>query len=437
MSSTVANTVPISWWKEPTKDQWLAWVAAWLGWTLDAFDFTIFLLLMVPISKDFGVPLTEVAVVFTLTLWMRLVGATASGWLADRIGRKKPLMISIAWFSACNLFAGLAPSFWLLLLFRTVLGIGMGAEWPAGAALAMETWPQRSRGFMGSVLQGSWGLGALLSSAAYALLFDSIGWRGLLLIGVLPALVIVYIRKYVKEPEVWIENRRKQRAENREFRAPLFSIFRRGVLANTLTACWLMASAFVVGYSVGGMFPSYLQKDLGLPTGLVALPIMLQSLMFFLSAVLWGWCADRFGRRLTLIITALMTIPVAPLYLLTTDYTMIVVFFTVQGFFGWRWHAHAMAALSVRALPDRGAGDSHWFLLSSGGDLRRPGGAGPYLLRHRLAYGLCAADDDRHHRRRRLGLRRDAVQPRDEGHDAGFGYSTGVIRQRVAGTRPS
>ena len=88
----------------------------------------------------------------------------------------------------------------------------MGAEWPSGAALAMETWPQRSRGLMGSVLQGSWGLGALLSSAAYGLLYNSIGWRGLLLIGVLPALLIVYIRKYVKEPQVWIENRRKQRA---------------------------------------------------------------------------------------------------------------------------------------------------------------------------------------------------------------------------------
>jgi SHS family lactate transporter-like MFS transporter len=334
MSNTAANTVLIPWWKEPTKDQWLAWVAAWLGWTLDAFDFTIFLLLMVPISRSFGVPLTAVAIVFTLTLWMRLIGATASGWLSDRIGRKKPLMISIAWFSVCNLFAGLSPSFLLLLLFRTVLGIGMGAEWPAGAALAMETWPQRSRGFMGSVLQGSWGLGALLSSAAYALLYDSIGWRGLLLIGVLPALLIVYIRKFVKEPEVWIENRRKQRAQNREFRAPLFSIFRRGVLANTLTACWMMASAFVVGYSVGGMFPSYLQKDLGLPTAYVALPIMLQSLMFFLSAVLWGWVADRFGRRQTLMITALMTIPIAPLYLLTRDYSMIVVFFTLQGFFG-------------------------------------------------------------------------------------------------------
>jgi MFS transporter, SHS family, lactate transporter len=152
MSTAVVGTSPVPWWKEPTKDQWLTWVAAWLGWTLDAFDFTIFLLLMVPISKDFGVPLTEVAIVFTLTLWMRLVGATASGWLADRVGRKLPLMISIAWFSVCNLLAGLAPSFMLLLLFRAALGIGMGAEWPAGASLAMETWPQRSRGLMGSVL---------------------------------------------------------------------------------------------------------------------------------------------------------------------------------------------------------------------------------------------------------------------------------------------
>jgi MFS transporter, SHS family, lactate transporter len=332
--ATVASATAIPWWREPTKEQWLAWVAAWLGWTLDAFDFTIFLLIMVPISQEFKVPLTAVTAVFTLTLWMRLVGATASGWLADRIGRKKPMMISIAWYSACNFIAGFSPTFWFLFLFRALLGIGMGAEWPAGAALAMETWPQRSRGFMGAVLQGSWGLGALLSSAAYGLLYDSIGWRGLLWIGVLPALSIVYIRIFVKEPPVWLENRRLQRSEQREVHAPLLKIFKRQALGNTLTACWMMASAFVVGYSVGGMFPSYLQKDLGFSPGLVALPVMLQSLMFFLSAALWGWYADRFGRRRAIIITALLTIPVAPLYLLTTNYTMIVVFFMLQGAFG-------------------------------------------------------------------------------------------------------
>src|ERR1700681_610796 len=236
MSTALAGTSPIPWWKEPTKDQWLAWVAAWLGWTLDAFDFTIFLLLMVPIAKDFGVALTEVAIVFTLTLWMRLVGAPASGWLAARIGRKKPLMISIAWFSVCNLLAGLSPTFWLLLLFRTALGIGMGAEWPAGAALAMETWPQRSRGLMGGVLQGSWGLGFMLSSAIYGLFYGYLGWRGMLWVGVLPALSVFYVRKYVKEPPVWLENKRRQRAEGREVKAPLLALFKPIVLGNTLTS---------------------------------------------------------------------------------------------------------------------------------------------------------------------------------------------------------
>src|SRR5262244_444811 len=219
-TTTTGAATHVRWWKEPTRDQWMAWWAAWLGWTLDAFDFTVFLLIMVPISKEFGVPLTAVAVVFTITLWMRLVGAVASGWLADRIGRKTPLMISILWYSICNFIAGFAPSFWFLFLFRALLGIGMGAEWPAGAALAMEQWPARSRGLMSGILQGSWGLGFLLSSAVYGLFYSYIGWRGMLWIGVLPALSVFYVRKFVKEPPVWLENRRLQRQEKREVRAP-------------------------------------------------------------------------------------------------------------------------------------------------------------------------------------------------------------------------
>jgi SHS family lactate transporter-like MFS transporter len=324
---------PVVWWREPTREQWHAWVAAWLGWTLDAFDFTIFLVLMFPISQSFHVPLVDVTAVFTTTLWMRLVGATASGWLADRMGRKKPLMISIAWYSLCNLLAGLAPTFWLLFLARALLGIGMGAEWPAGAALALEQWPIRSRGLMGSVLQSSWGIGALLSSAAYGLLYDAIGWRGLLMLGVLPALLLVYIRYFVKEPAIWVENRRIQRTEKREVRLPLFSIFKWSMLFNTLTACWWMASGFVTGYSVGGMFPTYLQKDLHFSPAFVALPVMLQSVAFFLSSFVWGWAADRIGRRWALILPAIIGILVAPFYLLTANYTMIVVFFAIQGFF--------------------------------------------------------------------------------------------------------
>ena len=107
MATLVETTqLPLPWWKEPTRDQWRAWVAAWLGWTLDSFDFTIFLLIMLPIAQEFNVPLTDVTFVFTITLWMRLVGAVSSGWLGDRLGRRLPLMISILGYSLCNFIAG-------------------------------------------------------------------------------------------------------------------------------------------------------------------------------------------------------------------------------------------------------------------------------------------------------------------------------------------
>ncbi len=326
-----ASASSVAWWKEPTKEQWLAWVAAWLGWTLDAFDFTMFLLIMVPISQEFHVPLTDVAFVLSVTLWLRLVGAVGSGWLADRVGRKIPLMISILWYSFSNFAAGFSPTFTYLFLFRALLGIGMGGEWPAGAALAMETWPVRSRGFMGGVLQGSWGLGFMLSSGIYGLFYTSIGWRGMLWIGVLPALSVFYVRKFVKEPPVWLENRRRQRLEQREVRAPLISIFKRDVRGNTLSACIWLAGGFVAFYSVNALFATHLQKDLHLAPGLVATPIFFANLGTFLASCGWGWWADRIGRRWSTIIPALIALPLAPLYLLSTDFVWIAAGFIAQG----------------------------------------------------------------------------------------------------------
>jgi SHS family lactate transporter-like MFS transporter len=303
---------------------------------------------MVPIAREFGVPLTAVVVVFTITLWMRLVGAVASGWLADRIGRKTPLMISILWYSICNFIAGFSPSFWFLFLFRALLGIGMGAEWPAGAALAMETWPARSRGFMSGILQGSWGLGFLLSSAVYGLFYDSLGWRGMLWIGILPALAVVFVRYFVKEPKVWVENRRLQRVHNREVRAPLFSIFKRSMLGNTLTACWWMASAFVVYYSIFALFATHLQKDLHFTAAQVATPIAIGNLVAFLAMGFWGWVADRIGRRWSIIIPATIGIFVAPLYLLTSDINLIIFGFILQGLFGDALYGQNPSYLSER-----------------------------------------------------------------------------------------
>ena len=333
MTMTAEMPGQVPWWKEPTREQWKAWLAAWLGWTLDAFDFTIFLLIMVPIAKEFDVPLTAVTAVFTITLWMRLVGATAAGWMADRMGRKTPLMISILWYSLCNFIAGFSPTFAFLFFFRALLGIGMGAEWPAGAALAMESWPARSRGLMSGVLQGSWGLGFALSALAYGFLFDLIGWRGLLWIGILPALVVIWIRYYVKEPEVWVENKRKQKESKVEVKAPLFSIFKRGLRYNTLTACLWMGSAFCVYYSIWALFSTYLQKELNWTPLMVATPLFWANIVVFAGNSLWGLVSDIWGRRPGIIIPATIAIFITPLYLFNTSYDAVVVAYIVQGAF--------------------------------------------------------------------------------------------------------
>jgi len=348
MSAALDASANIPWWKEPTKDQWNAYVAAWLGWTLDAFDFTIFLLIMVPIAKEFDVPLTAVTVVFTVTLWMRLVGATAAGWMADRMGRKAPLMISILWYSLCNFIAGFSPTFAFLFFFRALLGIGMGAEWPAGAALAMESWPARSRGFMSGILQGSWGLGFALSALAYGFLFDLIGWRGLLWLGILPALAVVWIRYYVKEPEVWLTNKRIQRETRNEVKAPLFSIFKRGLLSNTLTACLWMGSSFCVYYSIWALFSTYLQKELNWTPLMVAKPLFWGNIVVFVGSALWGLVSDKWGRRPGIIVPATIAIFVTPLYLWTQDPTFIVGGFILQGIFGGSIYGQNPSYLSER-----------------------------------------------------------------------------------------
>ncbi len=332
VASIVAGERPTPWWKEPTKDQWLAFVAGWLGWMLDAFDFTIFFMIMVPISKTFHVPLVDVAWAVSVTLWMRMVGGIANGWLADRIGRKVPLMLSIAVYSVSNCIAGFSPTFWFLFLFRAILGIGMGAEWPVGASLVMESWPVRSRGFIAGVMQGGWGLGFLMAAAAYGLFYDLIGWRGLLWIGVLPAFLLVFIFRYVKEPTIWLENRRQQRTQHREIRVPLFAIFKPGLLGNTLNACWWTVSGSIISYSFN-LFPTHLQTDLHLSPALVAIPIMLTSLAFFLACSSFGWVADRIGRRWTLIMTAATGILLIPLCLLVHSYAFIAIGMLLQGFF--------------------------------------------------------------------------------------------------------
>jgi len=240
-------------------------------------------------------------------------------------------MISILWYSVCNFIAGFSPSFAFLFFWRAMLGIGMGAEWPAGAALAMESWPARSRGFMSGLLQGSWGLGFALSSLCYGFLYEPLeamgkgyGWRGMLMIGVLPALVCVWIRFYVKEPDVWAENKTLQTARSAEIKLPLFAIFKPAYLWNTITACLWMAANFCAYYSIWGLFGTYLQKDLGWSPLMVATPLFWANVLVFASSGIWGAVSDRFGRRRAIMIPCAIGIFLTPIYLMTKDPMWII-----------------------------------------------------------------------------------------------------------------
>jgi SHS family lactate transporter-like MFS transporter len=348
MTMAAASARPIPWWKEPTRDQLMAWTAAWLGWTLNAFDFSIFLLIMVPVAREFDVPLTAVAFVVSMTLWLRLIGAVASGWLCDRIGRKTPLMIAIVWYSLCNFAAGFAPSFLVLAAFRSISGIGMGAEWPAGAALAMEAWPARSRGLMSGLLQGSYGLGFLLASAVYGLLFDVIGWRGLLWLGILPMFVCIFIHLCVQESEVWKESKRRQLMRATQALHPLYAIFQERLARTTLIACFWMFGQFVVYLSLFPLFASWLQKDLQLPAASVAFPVALANLVAFFAMGFWGFVGDRIGRRWAIMIPAAIGCFVAPLYLTTSDFDRIVWSFALQGCFAGAIYGLQPAYLAER-----------------------------------------------------------------------------------------
>ncbi|MBV9252083.1 MAG: MFS transporter, partial [Acetobacteraceae bacterium] len=175
--------------------------------------------------------------------------------------------------------------------------------------------------------------GYLIASLLYATIFDYIGWRGMLWIGVLPALTVVWIRRYVKEPEVWVENQKKQAQVHAEVKVPLLAIFKRKVLANTLTACWWMASSFVVYYTVFGLFATYLQKDLHLSAAAVGWPLVFSNALTFIFSFVWGGLADRIGRRWAMIIPAIIGLIVTPFYLLTTDFWSIAVAFSIQGAF--------------------------------------------------------------------------------------------------------
>lgn len=262
--------------------------ATFLGWTLDAFDFFVLVFALPAIAAEFHKSIADIAFTITATLAMRPLGAVLFGWLADRYGRRRPLMANIIFYSVIEVLSGLAPSYRTFLILRALYGIGMGGEWGVGAALAMEAVGPGSRGFFSGLLQEGYAVGYLLAAAAFFFVFPRFGWRPLFFIGGLPALLTIYIRSKVPESQAWERTRPTTRDVVRAIRSNLAPL---GYLVV------LMTVMNFVSHGTQDLYPTFLQKQRGLETRTVAMIAVIFNVGALLGGLAFGYFSDRWGRR--------------------------------------------------------------------------------------------------------------------------------------------
>ncbi len=284
-------------------------LASFLGWTLDAFDYFLLVFVIPEIARDFKVGATEVAFSLTLTLAMRPLGAYVFGWLADRYGRRPVLMADIILFAVLEAASALAPSLAALLVVRALFGIAMGGEWGIGASLAMESIPAKARGAVSGLLQEGYAAGYLLGGLCYLLLFDHIGWRGMFAIGVLPALLVLYIRRHVPESPVWVS----AAADPAKPRPGLFETMRgRWKLFAYLVVLMMAFNMFSHGSQ--DLYPTFLKEQHHFDTQTVAWLTITLNLGAIVGGLFFGAWSERAGRRRAIIVAALLALPMVPLW---------------------------------------------------------------------------------------------------------------------------
>jgi SHS family lactate transporter-like MFS transporter len=291
-----------------TSQQRSAVLASFLGWTLDAFDFFLLVFVIKDIAAEFGTDVKNVTFAILLTLAMRPLGAFAFGLLADRYGRRPTLMVDIILYSVLELASAFSPSLTVLIVLRALYGIAMGGEWGIGASLAMETIPAGARGIVSGMLQEGYAVGYLLAAIVYYLLFPLIGWRGMFVVGVLPALLVLYIRVHVKESPVW-----EQAADRRE--NPLIAI--RDHWRLFLYVILLMTAFNFLSHGTQDLYPTFLQLEHQLSTHAVGAIAIVYNIGAILGGLTFGAWSERIGRRNAIIIAALLALPIIPLWALS------------------------------------------------------------------------------------------------------------------------
>jgi SHS family lactate transporter-like MFS transporter len=279
-------------------------LAGFLGWTLDAFDFFVVVMTLTAIAKEFGRSDKEIALSITLTLGFRPVGALIFGLMADRYGRRIPLMVNLVFYAIIEVLSGLAPSYASFLVLRALFGIGMGGEWGVGASLVMEKVPARLRGVFSGLLQQGYAVGYLLAALCYLVVFPRWGWRPMFFIGGLPALLAIYVRFKVPESEVWQRTRHKD-----------WSNLGRAILSHwrIFLYLWLlMAMMNFVSHGTQDLYPTFLQRDWGFTPERRAVLTSISMVGALLGGLLFGLYSDRIGRRRTIVLAlagALIMIP--------------------------------------------------------------------------------------------------------------------------------
>jgi SHS family lactate transporter-like MFS transporter len=314
-----------------TGDRNAAVAAGFLGWMLDAFDFFLVVMTLTAIAKDFGKSDAAVALSLTVTLLFRPVGAFIFGLMADRYGRKIPLMVDLVFYSIVEVASGLAPNYTTFLILRALFGIGMGAEWGVGASLVMEKVPARLRGVMSGLLQQGYAAGYLLAALAYLLVFPHWGWRPLFFIGGLPALLALFVRARVQESEVWRETRHESWSHLGRAIAGHWKLF--------LYIVALMAMMNMVSHGTQDMYPTFLERDWHLGPQLRAAITAFSQVGALVGGVLCGLYSDRLGRRRTIGLALLGAVITVPLWAFAPGAPLLwigafIMQFFVQGAWG-------------------------------------------------------------------------------------------------------
>jgi MFS transporter, SHS family, lactate transporter len=322
---------------EVNRDQWRAFLATFLGWVLDGFDFTILTFIIIDIEKSFTIDSALAGALGTVTMLMRLVGGIAAGTAADRWGRKLPLMLSILWFSIFAFLSGFSTSYAMLFAFRALFGIGMGGEWAAGMPLTLEHWPAHLRGTASGMLQSGFGWGYILSAVVFQTIYPffqsqpNIGWRAMFWIGVIPALLVLWIRKGVSESPVWLERQRHLAKRQEKDSISLLRIFKRDLLGVTIHTS-LVLTVFMFSYhSTTFWYATHLRQSNLQPFWY----IILLNVGGILGSWTWGTVSEtRVGRKGAATFAAVIGILVIPLYLMTKNPTYALVGAFFMGFGG-------------------------------------------------------------------------------------------------------